>query len=104
MYVLSGTWAFKIKHFQDGLVKKFKACFYVRGDKQKHGVNYWEIWAPVVLWTTIRLAMILAAKEGLVSAQCDITTAFVTAPIPPNEVVYIEQPRGLYKTRQWSIV
>ncbi|KAL7554972.1 hypothetical protein ACHAWF_018568 [Thalassiosira exigua] len=38
--------------------------------------------------------MILAAKEGLVSAQCDITAAFVTAPIPPDEVVYVAQPRG----------
>ncbi len=36
--------------------------------------------------------MILAAKEELVLAQCDITAAFVTAPIPPNEVVYVEQP------------
>jgi len=38
--------------------------------------------------------MILAAKEGLVSAQCDITAAFVTAPIPNDEVVYLQQPRG----------
>ena len=41
--------------------------------------------------------MILAAKEGLVSAQCDITAAFVTAPVPPNEVIYVEQPRGFVK-------
>ncbi len=38
--------------------------------------------------------MALAAKEGLVSAQCDITATFMTAPIPPNEVVCVEQPRG----------
>ena len=97
MQVLPGTWAFKVKRFPDGLVKKFKARFCVRGDRQKHGVNYWETWAPVVSWTTIRTVMILAAKEGLVSAQCDITAAFVTAPIPPNEVVYVEQPRGFVK-------
>jgi hypothetical protein len=42
--------------------------------------------------------MILAAKEGLVSAQYDITAAFVTAPIPENEVVYVQQPRGFTKT------
>ena len=29
IHVLPGTWAFKIKQFSDGLVKKFKACFCV---------------------------------------------------------------------------
>ena len=41
--------------------------------------------------------MILAAKEKLVSAQCDITATFVTAPIPADEVVYVHQPRGFIK-------
>ena len=41
--------------------------------------------------------MILAAKERLVSSQCDITAAFVTAPIPADEVVYVQQPRGFMK-------
>ena len=46
------------------------------------------------MWTTTRTVMALAAKEGLVSSQCNITAAFVTAPIPSNKVVYVEQPRG----------
>jgi hypothetical protein len=37
MNVLPSTWAFKLKRFPDGLVKKFKARFCVRGDKQKEG-------------------------------------------------------------------
>ena len=97
MHVLPGTWAFKIKRFPDGLVKKFKARFCVRGDRQQHGINYWETWSPVVHWSTIRTIMILAAKERLVSSQCDITAAFVTAPIPEDEVVYVQQPRGFVK-------
>ena len=97
MHVLPGTWAFKIKRFPGGLIKKFKARFCVRGDRQKYGINFWETWSPVVHWSTIRTIMILAAKERLVSSQCDITAAFVTAPIPPDEVVYVEQPRGFVK-------
>ena len=50
MQILPSTWAFKIKRFPDGLIKKFKARFCVRGDRQVHGVNYWEIWSPVVQW------------------------------------------------------
>ena len=94
MHVLPSTWAFKVKRFPDGSIKKFKARFCVRGDRQKHGINYWETWSPVVSWSTIRTVMILAAKENLASVQCDITAAFVTAPIPNDEIVYVEQPKG----------
>ena len=41
--------------------------------------------------------MILAAMEGWVSSQCDITAAFATAPMPDGEVGYVEQPRGFVK-------
>ena len=41
--------------------------------------------------------MILAVKEKLVSNQCNITAAFVTAPIPKDEVVYVQQPRDFVK-------
>ena len=104
MRVLPSTWALKIKRFPDGEVKKFKARFCVRGDHQEHGINYWETWSPVVQWSTIRTLMILAAKENLVSAQCDITAAFVTAPIPPDEVVYVHQPCEFVKGTTRSFV
>jgi hypothetical protein len=48
MNVFPGTWAFKIKRYPDGTVKKFKACFCARGDCQKEGVDYFKTWAPVV--------------------------------------------------------
>ena len=41
--------------------------------------------------------MILAAKERILSSQCDITATFVTAPIPADEVVYVQQWRGFMK-------
>ena len=92
MKVLPSTWAFKVKRYPDGSVKKFKARFSARGDRQVNGVNFWETWSPVVQWPTIRTVMILAAKEMWASAQCDITAAFVTASIRENEVVYVAQP------------
>jgi hypothetical protein len=62
MNVLPSTWAFKIKWFPDGTVKKFKACFCARGDCQKNGIDFFETWAPVVKWLTIRIVMVLAAS------------------------------------------
>ncbi len=94
MNVLPSTWAFKIKRFPDGSVKKFKARFCARGDRQKEGIDFFKTWAPVVQWSTIRIVMVLAAKLGLCSVQCDITAAFIHGCIPPDEEIYVHQPRG----------
>jgi hypothetical protein len=94
--VLPGTWAFKLKRYPDGHVKKFKARFCTRGDRQKEGIDYFETWAPVVQWSTVRIVMILAIKLKLISIQCDITSAFVHGRVPPTETIYVHQPRGFH--------
>ena len=93
--VLPSTWAFKIKRYPDGRVKKFKARFCARGDRQQEGIDYFETWAPVVQWSTVRIVMILAAKLGLNSVQCDITAAFIHGRV--QETIYVHQPRGFHR-------
>eukprot|EP00804_Cyclotella_cryptica_P018716 CCRYP_007209-RB/>CCRYP_007209-RB protein AED:0.25 eAED:0.23 QI:0/-1/0/1/-1/1/1/0/629 len=97
MHVLPSTWAFHIKRFPNGLVKKFKARFCVRGDCQKEGIDFWETWPPVVQWSTVRLMMTLAAKLDLCSAQADITAAFVHADLEPGEQIFVRQPAGFQR-------
>lgn len=97
MNVLPSTWAFKVKRYPDGSVKKFKARFCARGDRQLEGIDYFETWAPVVQWSTIRIVLIIAVKLGYKSAQCDITAAFIHALLPEDETIYVEQPRGFRK-------
>ena len=94
MNVIGGTWAFKIKRFPDGLIKKFKARFCARGDQQLEGVDFFETYAPVVQWSTVRLMLILEILLKLKSKQGDITAAFLHADIPENENVYVEMPKG----------
>ncbi len=94
MKVLPSTWAFKIKSYPDGRVKKFKARLCARDDRQTEGVDYFKTWAPVVQWSTVRIVMILAIKLNLISIQCDITAAFSHGRVPPTEMIYVHQPRG----------
>jgi hypothetical protein len=95
MNVIPSTWVFKIKRFPDGTVKKFKVRFCARGDRQKEGIDLFETWAPpVVQWSTIRIVMVLTAKLGLQSVQCDITAAFIHRRVPPDEEIYVHQPCG----------
>ena len=92
MNVLPSTWAFKCKRYPDGSVRKLKARFCVRGDRQIEGVDFFETWAPVVNWNTVRLMLILSQVLGLATQQVDYTTAFLHAPI--EDEVYVEMPQG----------
>lgn len=94
MNVIRATWAFKLKRYPDGLIKKFKARFCARGDMQLEGVDFFETYAPVVQWTTVRLMLILEVLLGLKSKQGDVTAAFLHADLEPHEKVYVEMPKG----------
>ena len=91
--VLPSTWAFKIKRYPDGTVKKLKKHFCTRGDKQIH-VDFFETYSPVVQLTTIWLILVLECILGLYSMQGDIPCAFLHAPLGKDEVVYIVMPQG----------
>ena len=92
--VISSTWAFKVKQYPDGLIKKFKARFCARGDQQLAGIDFFETYAPVVQWTTIRLMFILEILLGLKSKQGDVLCAFLHADLEPGENVFVEMPLG----------
>jgi len=53
MNVLPSKWTLKFKCFPGGLIKKIKAQFYTRDDRQIEGIEYFETYAPVVMWVTI---------------------------------------------------
>ena len=107
MNILPSTWAFKCKRFPNGDVRKLKARFCARGDRQIEGVDFFDIFAPVVNWTTVRIMLTMSLILGMHTKQVDYTAAFTYAPIdlPPNYEnlseeekrkvgVYIEMPRG----------
>jgi hypothetical protein len=85
MHVLPATWAFECKCFPDG-IRKLKARFCARGDRQIEGLDFFETFAPVVAWETIRIMLIMSIIFDLSTLQVDYTAAFVHADIdkPPN--------------------
>eukprot|EP00957_Ditylum_brightwellii_P103375 7877782-Ditylum_brightwellii.AAC.2 len=46
--IIESTWAFKVKRFLDGSIKKRKIHLCMRGDQQIEGIDYFETYAPVV--------------------------------------------------------
>jgi hypothetical protein len=52
--VVSSVWAMQRKqHLTTGKVTKHKARLNLHGGKQEFGTNYYETYAPVVIWFAI---------------------------------------------------
>ena len=59
MHVIKSTWAFKLKRYPYGFIKKYRSRFCSRGDMQLEGIDFFEKYAPVVQWKTLRLMLII---------------------------------------------
>ena len=92
MTVRSSTWAFKLKRHPDCLIKNFKASFCARGDMQLEGIDFFETYAPVIQWATVRLMLILEVLLGLKSKQGYVTAAFLHANLGEDEKVFGDMP------------
>jgi Reverse transcriptase (RNA-dependent DNA polymerase) len=92
MKVLGTTWAYRCKRFPDGLVRKLKARFCVRGDQQVEGIDFFDTYAPVVQWSTIRLMLMVSLMLNLATQQVDYTCAFLHALL--DDEVYCHMPHG----------
>ena len=91
--ILPAVWAMRRKRrIATGEVYKWKARLNVHGGKQVLGVNYWETYAPVIGWTTIRLYLVLALLNKRVTRQIDFVLAYPQADIECD--LYMEIPRG----------
>jgi hypothetical protein len=91
--VLPSVWAMRRKRrLSDGTVYKWKARINVDGSKQTYGIDYWETYAPVATWATIRCIMMLAAQRNWKTKQLDFVQAYPQAPAQTE--MYIEIPKG----------
>ena len=61
---LHNKWVYRIKNEHDGS-KRYKARLVVKGFQQKEGIDYTEIFSPVVKMSTIRLVLGMVATENL---------------------------------------
>ena len=91
-----------MKRSPDGSPLKFKARYCVRGDLQREGVDYFETYAPVVQWSTVRLLLTMVLSKGWQTKQVDYTNAFAQATL--KEEVYIEPPRGFGRKDKQDMV
>ncbi|KAK3925131.1 Retrovirus-related Pol polyprotein from transposon TNT 1-94, partial [Frankliniella fusca] len=93
--VIKSKWVFKVKKYAAGNYDCHKARLVARGYSQKKGIDYEEVYSPVVRPETLRLIMCLSNELSLEMEHVDITTAFLNGVI--TEKIYMEQPEGFVK-------
>lgn len=87
---LPSKWVFKTKTNEAGQVVRFKARLVIKGFAQRKGIDYEEIYSPVVRYATIRLLVSLAAKHNMDIEQMDAVSAFLQGEIDAD--IYMAQP------------
>ena len=85
-------WVFKIKKDPSGKVVKHKARLVAKGYAQVQGVDFNEVFAPVVRIETVRVILALAAQGGWQVHHMDVKSAFLNGDLTEN--VYVKQPPG----------
>ncbi|RVW58633.1 Retrovirus-related Pol polyprotein from transposon TNT 1-94 [Vitis vinifera] len=98
---LHNKWVYRIKNEHDGS-KRYKAKLVVKGFQQKEGIDYTEIFSPVVKMSTIRLVLGMVAAENLHLEQLDVKTAFLHGDL--EEDLYMIQPEGFIVQGQENLV
>lgn len=90
--VIPVKWVYKIKTDEHGVISKYKARITPKGFKQRHGVDFFEVFAHTGKYKTLRVLLSLAARHDLELRQLDVPQAFTRAEL--EEEVYMEMPEG----------
>ena len=90
--VVGCKWVFKLKRKVDGSIERYKARLVATGYSQVEGIDFHEIFSPVVKLVSIRTVLALTVLLNLESEQLDVKTTFLHGDL--NEEIYMEQPEG----------
>lgn len=85
-------WIFKKKEGLPGDKIRYKARLVAKGFNQREGIDFNDIFSPVVKQTSIRIMMAKVSKYDLEMDQMDVKTAFLHGVL--EEKIYMAEPEG----------
>ena len=92
--IVGSKWVFRTKKDAAGNVVHHKARLVAQGFLQVPGVDYFDTYAPVAKFASIRTVLALAARLDLELHQIDIKGAYLNSELNDKEAIYMCQPPG----------
>lgn len=92
--LVGSKWVFRAKKDAAGHVIRHKARLITQGFSQVPGVDYFDTYAPVANFSSIRTVLALSAHLDLELDQIDIKGAYLNGTLTDDEVIYMRQPPG----------
>lgn len=89
---IGSKWVYKLKLGENNQILRYKARLVAQGFSQKFGVDYDEVFAPVIRSTTFRLLLSIAGQRNYKVNHYDIKTAFLNGTL--EEEIFMKQPPG----------
>lgn len=89
--MVKGLYKYRLKE-EEGGGKRYKSRLVVKGFEQKKGIDFDEIFSPIVKIISIRTIMSLVATQDLYLEQVDVKTSFLHGDL--EEEIYVSQPQG----------
>ncbi|KAJ3552813.1 hypothetical protein NP233_g12787 [Leucocoprinus birnbaumii] len=97
---IKNRWVFNLK--SDG---RYRSRLVAKGFSQIEGIDFDELFSPVVRYETARLLLGMAALEDFDILSVDVKTAFLYGKL--DEEIYMEQPEGFrlpgYENKVWRL-
>ena len=101
--LVGSKWIYKIK---EGIPRvessSYKARLVAKGFTQKEGVEYNEIYYPIVRHSSIRVLLSIVVQYDIILEQLDIKTTFLQGNL--EEKIYMCQPEGYEEKRSRNLV
>ena len=86
-------WIFKLKRSSDGAIKRYRARLVAQGFRQTLGIDYDEIFSPVVNFVVIQLLFVLLViLRGWAHTQLDVKCAYLYGDL--KEKIFMDIPKG----------
>ena len=85
---LSSKWVFKTKLKVDGSIDKYKARLVIKGYKQTEGLDYFDIYSPMMRINSIGTVLAISILRSLDVHQIDVKITFLNGEL--DEEIYIE--------------
>jgi hypothetical protein len=79
-----------VKIEEDDQVAKLKARLVAKGYVQKEGIDFIEVFAPMVRLESVRLLLAIVAHHSWEAHDMDVKSAFLNGDL--KEVIYVQQP------------